>query len=365
MRKQSSILTTFFEVNPFRYAIGIDLSDRVVRAVQIAGRKKNRKIRALSERQIPEGVLKEGEITEQKKLVSLITDLLEKPWVGKFSGSYVTLSLPERKTFLKLITIPKAKGGDPTEVVRFEATNHIPMNLEEVYLDWTFIPKAKGQERDTRSVLVAAAPRSLVDSYLALFAQTKYTPVACELESLGLYRAVYPSLADRGASLVIDFGGTETLFMLANRRTILFTSTVPSGGHAMTTHIMGKLGVSEAEAEHAKHLYGLEAKRGKGKIRSILLPLFKPYQKKLAEIVHFYSDHFPKDQPIARIVLAGGGSRMKGLGALLKNWTQIPYIAAEPQQVFTAQKKEIFQEHDAPSFATAIGLGLRDQLAHD
>ncbi|MFA6512097.1 MAG: pilus assembly protein PilM [Patescibacteria group bacterium] len=365
MAKQSGIpRRPLLQINPFRNAIGIDISDLVVRAVQITGRPGNLKLHALSERHFSPGWMQNGEIQNDKKITAVLHDLLSKPWMGRFSGSYVTLSLPERQTFLKLIDIPKTREGDPTEVVRFEATNHIPMNLNDVYLDWEYVPGTKAEGKDKQRVLVAAAPRILVDSYLKLFEGIKFKPIACELESIALYRALAPALYEKGTSLVIDFGGSETLFMLANAKTVLFTSTISNGGDALTAAIEKKLGVSHTEAEKAKVLYGLEAKHGKGKIRSILLPLFKPYQEKLKEILNFYVDHFPTQDSLERVVLAGAGSRLKGLPAYIENILNLPVDIANPRGFLGTQRHDPFEKHDATPYAPAIGLALREHL-HD
>lgn len=353
-----------FSINPFRKAIGIDLSDLVVRAVQISGRPGKLKLHAISERHLIPGLVTDGEIQNPKKLIPVLQDLLGKPWLGRFSTPYVTLALPERHTFLKIIDIPKSREGDSTEVIRFEASNHIPMNLDDVYIDWQYVHGIHGGRKDLQRVLVAAAPRALVESYLHLFDTLKFKPVAFELESVALYRALIPLLQKKGTNLIIDFGGSETLFMLATATTILFTSTMGTGGDALTAAIEKKLGVSHTEAEKAKQLYGLEAKHGKGKMRSILLPLLKPYQEKLKEILNFYVDHFPAEDALDRVILAGAGSRLKGLPDYILNVLNLPVIFADPRGFLKKTHHDPFATHDATPFAPAIGLALREHL-HD
>lgn len=347
-------------LNPFRKSIGIDLSDLVVRAVQLKGRPGALSVHALSERQIPAGIVEGGEIKNPGKLAPILRDCIAKPWAGKFSGSQVVVSLPERKTFIKLINIPRAKGGDATEVVRFEATNHIPMNLDEVVLDWQYINGNDPAGRNTQSVLVAAAPKDLVKNYEAMCQQAGLSPVAFELESTALYRSITATIQKKGVSLIIDFGGSETMFILANPHTILFTSTVPHGGEAMTLAIQERLGISHVEAEKAKIIYGLEARRGKGRIRTILLPLIVPFQEKVHEILNFYNDHFLGHEPLSRLILAGAGSKLKELSSFLSEEIGITPEFANPKELLALQRHDPFANTDPTPYATAIGLALRE-----
>ncbi|MDP2789913.1 MAG: pilus assembly protein PilM, partial [bacterium] len=94
-------------LRPFRNAMGIDVSDQVLRMVQLVPSGRAFSLRSISARPLPAGAIVEGEVRNPAKAAEVLRDLVQKPSHRHPSTKSATLCLPERKTFTKIIEIPR------------------------------------------------------------------------------------------------------------------------------------------------------------------------------------------------------------------------------------------------------------------
>jgi len=347
-----------FKLNPFKKSFALDLSDNVMRVIQLSYSKKSNSIISFNELPIPSGLMFDGEIKEKNKLIKLIKKLIKQAEGKKISTSFVKCVLPERKTFIKLIKIPKTKKENLKEAIKWEATQHIPMRLEEIYLSYQIINTDPPDNK--KSVLIAATPRIIADSYYELLVSTDLTPLSLEPESVAITRCVTPfSQKVKNPVLIIDFGGSHTDLVIYDKKAIQFSSSINFSSSTLTKKLSKKLKIDLNDAEKAKKLYGLEKTKGKGKIRKILEPALSPMIDKILETQDFYNNHFPDSDKFKHIILSGGGAELKHLDTFLADKTNIKVSRANPLAHINPPKKNSFAPQKAPSFTTVIGLALK------
>jgi type IV pilus assembly protein PilM len=90
---------------------------------------------------------------------------MAKMTVGKVSATRVAVSLPVAKVFTRVLELPSMKPEDLGQAVRLEAEQYIPVPLPDLYIDYEVIEMGP----DHNEVLMVAAPRAIVDSYIKLF----------------------------------------------------------------------------------------------------------------------------------------------------------------------------------------------------
>ncbi|WP_446893565.1 type IV pilus biogenesis protein PilM, partial [Acinetobacter sp. NS4_7] len=84
---------------------------------------------------------------------------------GKITSKRVASALPVAKVFTRVIELPPMNPADLGAAVRLEAEQYIPVPLPDLYIDYEIIES----KADQIQVLMVAAPRAIVDSYLKLF----------------------------------------------------------------------------------------------------------------------------------------------------------------------------------------------------
>jgi type IV pilus assembly protein PilM len=339
--------------------VGIDLSDHVVRAVELQSHRGGHVLHALGEAGVPDGWLVDGEVHEPSKLADVIRTMLSHPLQGKFTSRNAVASLPEQRTFMKLVSLARFNPSEQAEAIRWEASQHLPFTLDEVELDAEFHPEL--DQNNGTAVVIAAAPKTIVESYITTLTAAGLRLVGLDLESAALTRSIIHDDA-QATELLIDLGGNRTTVCVLGKGVVHFSSSLPFSGSDLTRTVSQRLHLTLSEAEKAKRIFGLSPSRGRGRVRAALLPELHALGEKIREIITFTQNHFPELAPPQRLLLTGGGSLLSGIDELFQEMLNVPTL--EPSLVVKAQQKNAELPLGIRArFSTAIGLALSSEGA--
>ncbi|MDP3986329.1 MAG: type IV pilus assembly protein PilM [Candidatus Veblenbacteria bacterium] len=349
---------------PQQTSIGLDISDRSLKAVQF---KRNLKgglsPQAFSECELPAGIFDDGELKQPELLARALGELLGNPKFGTFNTTYVTASLPETKTFIKMIDIPPMPTEEIKQAVKWEAEHHIPIPIEDTYWDWQQIGTPAANAR--LPVLLAVVPKNIVDSYTQAITQAKLVPLALEVEAVPIARSLLPLTTTEpkgtASTMIIDVGATRTSLMVIDLGTIQFTVSLPISGRRITETIASALKLTETQAEKAKLICGLDPKKCHGAMGEILHQTMDELVNRIRESIVFYREHFPQGNQIGNIVLCGGGANFKLIDKYLGDKLQLPVERGNPWQHLEPTPVPL-KPNELISYTTAIGLALRAAL---
>ena len=353
-------------------AFGLDISDLSLKFAKLKKKKKFFDLEIFGEKEIEPGVIKEGEIKDEKKLAEIIKEATK-----KIKTKYVITSLPEEKAFLQVIKMPKLPEEDLKSAVVFEAEKYIPLPIDQVYLDSQIIQPAPHQnfsEGESLEVLISAIPKKITDSYLNSFKLAGLQPTCFEIESMAISRILIKGEFSRDPILIIDLGATRTSFIIFSGKTIRFTASTPISSHGFSQVISKTLGVTLEEAEKLKIKYGLEErirlrieeektikKMERGRVFEALIPPLVDLVQQIKRCIDFYETHTPAEK-IKKIILCGGGTNLKGLTELLTIELKLPVELGNPWlNILKKPEKGIKKMplEKSFSFVTTLGLALR------
>lgn len=363
----------FFPLKP--EAFGLDISDLSLKILDFKKEKKGVSIASFGEDKIEKGIISRGAIKKEKDLIDIIKKSVQSVKGRKLKTKYVIASLPEEKAFLQVIKMPPLSEDDLKSAVIYEAENYIPLPIEKVYLDFQVVPYLHDHHK-TVDVLIAALPREIVDSYLRVLKGAGLEPLAFEVESQSIARALIKRGVTKYPVLIVDLGSTRTSFVIYSGYSIRFTSSVPVASWNFTQLISKNLGVSFKEAEAIKKTYGLGSftakdktpkviNEKKGKLFDILIPALVDLVQQIKRYLEFYNSHSPKDhlslkeRTISKVILGGGGAYLKGLREWLSLELQLPVEIGNPWINVELKDKKDFPSKKSLGFTTAIGLALR------
>ena len=367
-------------------SFGLDIGDRSIKAAYIKKRGTDFELVSFGKQDIGSGVFSQGKIVEPKKLQQSILKLVSSMHGKKIPTSYVHACLPETHTFIKVLSIQPVSADKLPAQIREELPNHIPLNIDELYLDWHILPNPD-EDQSNMNVLVGAIPKTTSDSYTNVLQQIGLKTISLQIEAEAILRGMLPLKTEYTEPLaVIDIGATRSSFVCYDKGTIQFTVSLPLASDEITRQIMQALKLSEEKAEQAKRLCGLDPDKCDQAILKVLEPAIGSLASSISQNSLFYTEHFDRAKPITSIMLCGGGANMRGiikalsaklpdkkiyLGNPLLNLTKRRKHVHETNKTNTSldfiKNPKLTKDYNIPpefagsrqlSYATAIGLAL-------
>jgi type IV pilus assembly protein PilM len=368
--------------------LGLDIGSRTAKLVQLEKAGKKTKVVGYGFAAFPADAIIEGILSDPQEIAESIKTLLAKPLAGKLTARRVAISIPNSKVFTRILQLPPMDDGDLEQAVRFEAEQYVPVPLNDLYIDYEVIaknshtpiapvpatptpadgaaakpaaPTPKEATEQHQDVLMVAAPRAIIDSYMKLFDFIDLEVDSVETSLAAITRAMITANRPEQATLVVDFGSHSTDFTVYEGTSRL-TGTFSLGGDDLTQILVKNLGITADQANEIKYKFGLGTSGLQSKIMNALTPELKTMVAELKKAIKFYQDRSEGKKTIDTMFLTGGSSRMPGLVDYLYKELAIPIIIGDPWQGLVIKPLGEVSKLEGPMYTTAIGLAQRGLL---
>ena len=343
---------------------GIDIGSRQIKAVQLAKHGKLIKLVGYGVVDIPPNSITEGIISDPEALAKAVQGIYTGATWGKINAHQVAASLPEAKVFTHVLQLPAMSDAELASAVQFETEQYIPVPISDLYLDYRAIDieAGKSDQPGTKNILLVAAPKSIVNSYLQLFELAGLEVRSLEISLQAVVRAMIASQKTGETSLIVDFGSYETA-MTVYDKAIRLTGSAPLGGENLTAALMTTLKVSYEEANEIKQKFGIAPSDLQPKILAAVEPTLTTIVGEMRKIIKFYQERDQKDDDwpkIKTVVLSGGSASMPGIVEYLAERLEVSTAVGNPWANISTFPLKPVPKSVAPMFTTAIGLALRE-----
>lgn len=337
-------------------AFGLDVSTSSIKIMLLDKAGLGVKVKGFSEIALPKGLILADGISDKKMFSHLFKQAMYKTQFGKIDTSYAVVSLPESKSFVRVIQIPVMSDKEAESAVPFEAESFIPMPIDQVYLDWQKLSVVG----DKMNILIIASPKEFVDKFLSALDELAIKPVALEVESQSCHRSVVGE-SSTDTVLIADINSMRTSLIMVEDGKLQFTSSVPVAGSQFTESIARTLGVSSTKAEDIKRKVGLKNTPDYPNVKLALLPVLNNLSAEIRTILKFHNEH--SDRKVGRIILTGGSAKLANLPeSLAQDFADFPELKVElanPWANLSGLKEPPINSIEALGFTTAIGLSMR------
>ena len=318
----------FIEIPTF----GLDISDQGAKYAEVVRTKAGLRLASSGELTIPRGIIVDGEIKKEKELQALLREWLAKDGRA-LRSSWVVASLPEEKSFLRMLQIPKVKRDAVADAIRWEIESNIPLPVADLVYDYEIIEPLE-DHLDHLDIMIIAFPKAIVESYAATLAACGLSIAALELESQAIIRATLRNFREKSVTIVVDVGRSRTSFIIFSGGALIFTTTVKVGGEMFEAQIARILGVAPNEAIALKKEWGLSKRAFDGKVYAALAPTLSVLADEMRQAIRYYRDHTAHthgaSQTIDTVLLTGGDANLLGLSTFLASILKIPVRTADP-----------------------------------
>jgi len=374
-------------------SFGLEITDASVRAMKLKRRGKEVRVVSVGVAEVPAGVMKGGDVKDDDKLAAVIREAVSKVAGEKIKTKYAIVSLPENKAFLQVIRMPQLKNDDLRAAVVFEAENYIPLPLEKVYLDFEKVADDTADPGANCEVMIAALPRDPVDALIKAITKAGLVPVAMELESCAINRALSFERELDSPVVMVHIGDIKTNIIIYADNSVRFTFSIPISNRYFLEMISKSVGVGMPEAANLKRECGIEefinhdrdaeeearsyrekiVKRvrqeenyEKEKIFEALVPGLVDFVQQVKKCITYYQTHYngisAAKERVDKVLLCGSGSDLKGLAEFIgtKLGTSVDRAKLTVSKSLLENYKEEKEACYEPcGFAVVFGLALR------
>jgi len=351
-------------------ALGVDIGSSAIKIVQLTKKNGQAVLETYGELALgPYAGLGIGQAVTlpPDKIAQALIDLMKEKEVN-ITTKKCGISIPFSSSFMSVIEMPEVSPKQLSVMVPLEARKYIPVPITEVTLDWSVVPKSEVLVEDPEvsdvpviatitpkvDVLIVAIHNETIARYQEIVAKAGLEAGFFEIEIFSTMRAVLDDALR--PVMIMDMGATTTKLYVVERGIILSSHTINRGSQDITSTISKSLGLTIEQAEVMKRKVGA-AGDDKNLNDLIIVSLDYIFAEMNNALLSFEKKH---KKTIAKLILVGGGSALKGLAELAGNSFKTEVVSANPfNKVSAPAFLENILKETGPEFAVAIGLALR------
>jgi type IV pilus assembly protein PilM len=332
----------------------------------------NNSLKALRLRQAGENIEAIGlDYIEHSKILSIenITDEERNQIIRNTLGTFakrndlskdpIAISVPGQTSFARFIKLPPVELKRVPEIVKFEAVQQIPFDINEVEWDWQLMPKKDSPDVE---VGIFAIKNEIVGKYLENFSAENIRVSVVQMAPIAMYNyAVFDRKdlddADKNAVVLLDMGADNTNLVVCTK-TSVWQRCIPIGGNNFTKIIAEAFKLDFAKAEKLKR--GAPVSKYARQIFHAMKPVLTDVGTEVQRSLGYYSSSH-KSTVFSKILLFGGGLKLQGLNKYIQQTTQIPAVRPDAfEKLVPAQNISSAKLHEnICDFAITYGLGLQ------
>lgn len=293
----------------------------------------------LCEYPLTERILEKDRIKDKARAANMIKEARRKATPHQIKARRIVSTLPETFVFSKTIQVPKMSLKELDVAIPNEASQYLPIPLSEVYVDYQILMDHPSEP--VTDVLVAAAPKKLVDDYFEMAKMADLELVALETKPIAIGRAIIPDKTP-DAYLIVNIGSEISRLSIWDRGEIRLATTAPLGKNhileSMSTTLPGIKKISAVEIND--------------KTKPEIDILFSGLIDEVFEAVKYHQNRDYKPGAIKEIMLCGSCAQIKGIDKYMSDATKIKSHIAKPKYKVNIEI--------GPQFITSFGLALRE-----
>jgi len=357
-----------------RTVVGLDIGTSGVRAAEFKLGRRAPSLRKFAAVPLPAGAIRAGVIVD----VHAVTEALRQLWSeGKFSTRTVALGIANEGVLVRQMDLDWMPRPDFAKALRYQVADTLPVPVGEANIDYHLLDELdvpgekEGQTRRVARILLVAADRAVVDSFVEATQAAGLRVVRADLLPFALIRAACPESREDGPTEAIIDIGADTVAVVVHRcGQPRFVRMIPGlGSENITQALQDRYGWSWDDAERTKITLGLSSPPPDGSqgpdpsapdhpAHRVIREQVAALATEVGATLDFFLGSDPESTTLSRVLLAGSGARLGGLAPLLAAQLQVP---VEPLSVVSALRKRgklKLSDEQAARLAVPAGLWM-------
>lgn len=340
-----------------RSFIGVDISNRSVKMVQISGRGMDSvRIENCISAPLPANTIADGRVQSPEQLVATLQQMTTRLSAG---AKNVVGCVPSGLSTLQSFLYDPANNMDLEQSAEFEAAQ-ISV-IDDINFDFHPLPKVSGDQE----VLLAIAKKEDIQPRVDALENAGLPPAFMDTEGSARINAFSywintqsPDL-EKSVLAVMDIGEDHAQVQVIQGGRQLFWQECPIGGRHLTLDIQRTYQIEQEEAEHMKI--------GQNKPADYASSVAEIFNARIAQelqraLQFYYTMGIGGgDRKVERILLTGGTSQVEGMAENVSNSLGIPVQIIHPSETVPSAGKvsQGQMAQNASRYTVAFGLALR------
>ncbi|MFQ5574213.1 MAG: type IV pilus assembly protein PilM, partial [Terriglobia bacterium] len=302
-------------------------------------------------------------------------------------GARVIVGISNQKLVIRFIDLPYMAKDELKSSIRFQAQEFIPISVEDAILDYQVTKEYINKDGERMiEVLLVAAQKEMVEQSVQAVEKSGLRPIVIDVSSFALVRSLSiqkkmdPAEQDEetpGIQALVNIGSGVTDIAMAEHGMPRFVRVSSLAGNSFTKAISEILALSWDEAEELKVEVGLPNGQAEGetendttsdpqraeiwgKAREVLETEGHKLAMEVRRSFDYYLSQSEEPRTIQKLVLSGGGARLRNLAEFLEKEFQTTVELNRPLEnldVETDANGDVAE--DELALAIPIGLALR------
>jgi len=334
--------------------IGLDIGSGLVKVAVIDHSKKEPELTKVSIQPLLPDAIVEGEVMDPGIVAEAIQGALAAAGV---KVKQVVTAVGGRDVIIKKLQIERVKEQQARELMRWEAEQHVPFDMESVELDFQILdPEDEGPEM---SVLLVAAKRDLIESKMRMLTDAGVETSAVDVDAFALHNAFelnYPE-AMRGMVGLINVGHEVTNINVLDDGVPILTRDITVGTRRFREDLQRERGLTADQAEQL--LLGYDRTPD---LASVVAARGEEIALGVERASSFLQAASRSVGTLRGLYLCGGGSRIPGLAEALADRLRMPVQHANALanlRVRDGALDSLVTDEIAPLLMLPVGLALR------
>lgn len=336
-----------------RVSAGLDIGSGFIKLVVVDHSKAEPEIVQVATSPLVPDAIVEGEVMDPVLVAETVRAVIDSVGIKKTD---VVAAVGGHDVIVKPIPMDRMSEADAREVIRWEAEQHVPFDMENVQLDFQILdPDGKGPQM---RVLLVAAKRELIENRMSLLADAGVQPAVIDVDAFAIHNAFqhnYPESVN-GLVALVNIGHDTTNVNLLKDGAPILVRDVPFGSRRLREALQRERGFT---SDHAENL--LQGRGAAEDIRSLLDERVDELAVGIERAAAFIVAQ-SGGEGIGRVFLSGGGAAIPGMVQALGNRLGVRTEVASPLKR-VGVRPEVMQstaiDKLAPMLMLPIGLALR------
>ncbi|MFH1564214.1 MAG: type IV pilus assembly protein PilM [Nitrospirota bacterium] len=353
--------------------IGLDISNDSVKVIKLKKSDSKISLDAIGMIKIsPEPLDEDALGAKQELAVKAIKNLLA---THKIDAKKVRSSVSGNSVVVRYLKLPFMNEAELKDVIKFEAEEHIPFDIEHVIIDFQIIKETIEKDERMILVLLVASKEELIYDHMEVLRRAGVETTHINVDTFATEDALTYGIGEEDVIALVDIGARMTNINVVENKVSCFNRDVLVGGNDFTEAIRRELGVNFQEAEKIKEEEGIillpeemrtgtpassgdRASQISYAIESVGTRLLDELERSFA---YYYTQLPVYRKNIDRIILSGGSAKLANLDNFLANGLGMSVVGGDPFAKITIPSKfdQEYIKKVAPAFSVAVGLALK------
>lgn len=341
-------------------AAGLDVGSSSIKMVELDGKMNSLSLASLGFENLPGNTIVDGQIME----LNVVSDVIKNICTNhQINSNQVVTSVSGHSVIIKNIVLPLMSREELEESIDWHAEEHIPYDLSDVSLDY----QVTGEDAEATQVLIAACKRERIDNMKQAIQLAGKQPVVIDVDTFALQNCYEVNYQPDEAEVVtlLNIGAATMNVNIVQGTRSLFTRDITVGGSQFTDVLQRSLGISFQEAEAVKR--GVSDATAEEIEEKSIVPLLSDVTEIVAMEIQKTFDFYratseDEQMVVGKILISGGGSKLKGLAEELSSKLELPVEVLDPFRNIKVDTKKFDPDYLSeimPEMAVAVGLAVR------